>query len=117
MPALSAASVEDLFALPDAPLSSLTPEQLVRFGQIVDTALFKSYLIVRPGLLAPLCRSGNWCEVSEVEKELRAREVGDNTFLYSSSFTQNDVLQKFSELIYLYNGKRMHGKALELLRQ
>lgn len=25
--------------------------------------------------------------------------------------------KKFSELIYLYNGKRMHGKALELLRQ
>ena len=75
MPPLSSTSVEDLFALPDAPLASLTPEQLVRFGQIVDTALFKSYLIVRPGLLAPLCRSGNWCEVSEVEKELRAREV------------------------------------------
>lgn len=75
MPVLSATSTEDLFALPNAPLSSLTPEQLVRFAQIVDTALFKCYLIVRPGLLAPLCRVGNWCEVSEVEEVLRAREV------------------------------------------
>ncbi len=25
--------------------------------------------------------------------------------------------QKFSELIYLYNGKKMHGKALDLLKQ
>ena len=75
MPLLSATSKEDLFALPNAPLSSLTPEQLVRFAQIVDTALFKCYLLVRPGLLAPLCRVGNWCEVSEVEEVLRAREV------------------------------------------
>ena len=56
MPLLSAASKEDLFALPDAPLTALTPEELVRFAQIVDTALFKCYLQVRPGLLAPLCR-------------------------------------------------------------
>ena len=75
MPFLSATSKEDLFALPDAPLSSLTPEELVRFAQIVDTALFKCYLLVRPGLLAPLCRVGNWCEVSEVEEVLMSREV------------------------------------------
>lgn len=75
MPFLSAASRDDLFALPDVPLTALTPEELVRFAQIVDTALFKCYLLVRPGLLAPLCRVGNWCEVSEVEEVLRAREV------------------------------------------
>ncbi|KAJ7123344.1 vacuolar sorting protein 39 domain 2-domain-containing protein [Mycena filopes] len=44
---LSETSVEDLFALPNAPLSALTPEQLLRFAQIVDTALFKSYLLIR----------------------------------------------------------------------
>ncbi|PCH42287.1 rab guanyl-nucleotide exchange factor [Wolfiporia cocos MD-104 SS10] len=98
MPNLSEASTEELFGLPNVPLSSLMPDQLVRFAQIVDTALFKSYLLVRPGLLAPLCRVGNWCEVSEVEEVLRARE-------------------KFSELIYLYNGKKMHNKALGLLRE
>ncbi|KAF9815620.1 hypothetical protein IEO21_04480 [Rhodonia placenta] len=98
MPNLSAASREELFGLPDAPLSALTPEELVRFAQIVDTALFKSYLLVRPGLLGPLCRLPNWCEVSEVEEVLRARE-------------------KFSELIFLYNGQKMHGEALHLLRE
>jgi hypothetical protein len=75
---LSETSTEDIFALPNAPLSSLTPEQLVRFAQIVDTALFKSYLLIRPGLLGPLCRVPNWCEVSEVEEELRAREVSSS---------------------------------------
>ncbi|KAI9061003.1 hypothetical protein FKP32DRAFT_1594678 [Trametes sanguinea] len=97
MPNLSTTSKEDLLDLPDAPLSALTPEQLIRFAQIVDTALFKSYLLVRPGLLGPLCRVG-WCEVSEVEELLRERE-------------------KFQEMIYLYNGRKMHDKALNLLRQ
>ena len=74
MPHLSTTSTEDLLNLPNAPLSALTPEELVRFAQIVDTALFKSYLLVRPGLLGPLCRVG-WCEVSEVEELLREREA------------------------------------------
>ncbi|KAG6333670.1 hypothetical protein ID866_5413 [Astraeus odoratus] len=74
-PTLSETSTEELFSLPNVPLSSLTPQQLIRFAQIVDTALFKSYLLYRPALLGPLCRVANWCEVSEVEEELRAREV------------------------------------------
>lgn len=72
---LSEATVEELFALPNAPLSALTPEQLLRFAQIVDTALYKSFLIIRPILLGSLCRIPNWCEVSEVEEDLRTRKV------------------------------------------
>jgi len=74
-PPLSTTTVEDLFTLPNAPLSALTPQQLLRFAQIVDTALYKSYLIIRPTLLSSLCRIANWCEVSEVEEDLRARQV------------------------------------------
>ncbi|KAF7327882.1 Rab guanyl-nucleotide exchange factor [Mycena kentingensis (nom. inval.)] len=95
---LSETSVEDLFALPNAPFTALTPEQLLRFAQIVDTALFKAYLVIRPGLLGSLCRVSNWCEVSEVEEELLARK-------------------KYAELRDLYNGKKMHRKALELLKR
>lgn len=74
-PFLSETSTEDLFSLPNLPLSSLTPEQLLRFAQIVDTALFKAYLLVLPGLLGSLCRLPNFCEVSEVEQELLTRKV------------------------------------------
>ncbi|KAF8150879.1 hypothetical protein B0H34DRAFT_155040 [Crassisporium funariophilum] len=95
---LSEASLDELFALPNAPLSALTPEQLLRFAQIVDTALYKSYLIIRPALLGSLCRIANWCEVSEVEEDLRARK-------------------KYAELRDLYNGKKMHAKALDLLKE
>ena len=74
-PFLSETSVEGLFSLPNVPLSSLTPEQLIRFAQIVDTALFKVYLVIRPGLVGSLCSLENWCEVTEVEGVLMEREV------------------------------------------
>lgn len=75
MPALSEASVEELFALPNHAPQALIPEQLLRYAQIVDTALFKSYLVVRPSLVGSLCRIDNWCEVAEVEEVLRERKV------------------------------------------
>jgi hypothetical protein len=74
-PPLSSTPVAELFALPDAPLSALTPAQLVRFAQVVATALFKCYLQARPGLVGSLCRLDNWFEVTEVEEELTTREV------------------------------------------
>ncbi|KDN50624.1 hypothetical protein RSAG8_01122, partial [Rhizoctonia solani AG-8 WAC10335] len=96
LPALSAASVDELMALPSAPLSTLTPEQLVRAAQLVDTALFRLYLFTKPSMIGALCRLDNWCEVVEVEEALRGRK-------------------KFTELIELYRGKKMHAKALDLL--
>ncbi|KAF8604609.1 hypothetical protein BDV93DRAFT_537690 [Ceratobasidium sp. AG-I] len=96
LPALSAASVDELMALPSAPLNTLTPDQLVRAAQLVDTALFRLYLISKPIFIGSLCRVDNWCEVAEVEEALRARK-------------------KFAELIDLYRGKKMHAKALDLL--
>ena len=72
---LSEATVEELREIPSMPLTALTPNQLIRFAQVVYTALFKSYLLTMPGLLGSLCRIENWCEVSEVEALLREREV------------------------------------------
>ncbi|EEB89649.1 hypothetical protein MPER_12232, partial [Moniliophthora perniciosa FA553] len=73
---LSETSVEDLFAIPSAALSALTPEQLLRYAQTVDTAFFKSFLMIRPSLAGSLFRIANWCEVEEVEEILRERRVG-----------------------------------------
>ncbi|KAG9051519.1 Vacuolar morphogenesis protein 6 [Tulasnella sp. UAMH 9824] len=97
LPNLSETSVDELFALPNQPPPSLIPEQLLRYAQIVDTALFKSYLVIRPSLVGSLCRLDNWCEVAEVEEVLKERK-------------------KFSELIDLYKTKKMHEKALSLLK-
>lgn len=83
--------------LPNSPLSSLTPEQLTRFAQIIDTALFKSYLVIRPAMLGPLCRLDNWCEVSEVEEILQEREVGTFSFNFRISF-----IVSFTEIFGAY---------------
>ena len=79
VPPLSEATVEDLRSIPSQPLTALTPDQLIRFAQVVYTALFKSYLLTMPGLLGSLCRIENWCEVSEVEALLKEREVRKNS--------------------------------------
>jgi len=68
-------SANDLFSLPDAPLTSYTPVDLQRVAKIVETALFKCYLHAKPGLLGPLCRIENWCEVEEVEELLLEAKV------------------------------------------
>lgn len=80
-PLISEASIDELFALPNVPLDALTPDQLTKYAQLVDTALFKSYLLIRPALLGPLCRLDNWCEVSEMEEVLRERGVRTASFL------------------------------------
>lgn len=67
---LAPATPAELFALPDLPLTELKPEQLVRVAQVVDTALFRSYLATKPVLVGALCRIENWCEVEEVEELL-----------------------------------------------
>ncbi|KAK4703357.1 Vam6/Vps39-like protein vacuolar protein sorting-associated protein 39, partial [Phenoliferia sp. Uapishka_3] len=92
------ASAAELFDLPDLPLAELKPEQLALVAQVVDTALFRSYLATKPVMVGPLCRIENWCEVGEVEELLLKAK-------------------KYRELLDLYNGKGMHDKAVKLLRQ
>ncbi|EPQ27516.1 uncharacterized protein PFL1_05054 [Pseudozyma flocculosa PF-1] len=87
-----------LLSLPNKPLGQLEKGELMAVAQTVDTALFKTFLETKPALVGPLCRVENWCEVEQVEGLLKERK-------------------KLSELIALYGGKEMHGKALNLLRQ
>ncbi len=79
-------------------IREMDKDELIAVAQTVDTALFKTFLLTKPGLIGPLCRIENWCEVEQVEELLKERK-------------------KFSELIALYGGKEMHSKALGLLRQ
>jgi Vam6/Vps39-like protein vacuolar protein sorting-associated protein 39 len=56
-PALSLTSPASLDVLPSCvTLTNLTEDELVKRAQIVDTALFKSYLGGRPSMLGPFCR-------------------------------------------------------------
>ncbi|KAL7417275.1 hypothetical protein BDY24DRAFT_412023 [Mrakia frigida] len=98
LPPLSAIPKEELLSMPSIPLSRLTPEQVFRVAQVVDTALFKLYLVVRPSLVGSLCRLENFCEVVEVEEQLKERK-------------------KYSDLVDLYRTRKNHEKALKLLRE
>jgi len=107
----------ELRSYPDIPFTDLTPEQVVRVAQIVYTALLKVYLAIRPVLVGSLCRIENWCEVEEVEELLMSKQVGTRpASIKHRSFTNNH-LQRYSDLIDLYQGKKMHEKALKLLRE
>ena len=79
------------------PLTSLTPEQGMAMAQAVDTALFHVFLRTKPSLVGPMCRVANWCQVADVEAQLRAHG-------------------KMDELLALYRGKAMHSEAMALLR-
>ncbi|ORX35229.1 hypothetical protein BD324DRAFT_642956 [Kockovaella imperatae] len=93
---LSSLAAETLYALPSTPFSDLNPETLLRMAQVVYTALIKVYLVARPILVGSLCRIENWCDVEEVEGLLKDQK-------------------KFSDLVDLYQGKKMHKKALAML--
>lgn len=69
------ASPSELFHLPNEPLTKLEPDELARVAQVVDTALFRTYLATRPVMIGPLCRIENWCEVEEVEELLLEAKV------------------------------------------
>lgn len=88
---IGSATAEELLSLPDGSMTKLTSQELQRVAQIVDTALFKCYLAIRPSLLGSLCRLDNWCEVEEVEELLTNAKVdlGDSikaalTFSFSA---------------------------------
>jgi hypothetical protein len=109
---LSSLATLELHALPSIPMSELEPEQLLRMAQIIYTALLKVYLVARPILVGSLCRIENWCDVHEVEGLLKAQKVRS----FGPMLSDADE-QKYSDLIDLYQGKKMHDKALTMLEE
>jgi hypothetical protein len=109
---LSSLKASELHALPSVPMTELEPEQLLRMAQVIYTALLKVYLVARPILVGSLCRIENWCDVHEVEGLLKAQKVRHRAL----GFCQADE-QKFGDLIDLYQGKKMHDKALTMLEE
>lgn len=65
-------------------------------SNIIDTALFKVYMIINDALIGPLLRVQNNCDMSICESLLKSQN-------------------KYSELIDLYRGKNYHRKALDIL--
>ncbi|KAJ1646594.1 Vacuolar morphogenesis protein 6 [Coemansia asiatica] len=66
-------------------------------AQVIDTTLLKVYLECSPGLLGPLLRVKNYCDVEQSESLLLE-------------------YKRFAELVDLYHGKGLYRNALQLLQ-
>lgn len=71
---------------------------LNKAAELVDTTMFKCYIIQNPALIGPLLRIHNHCNPDTVKTVL-------------------SHLGKWKELIDFYFGKKLHRQALELLRK
>lgn len=96
LPSSSSSAVEDF----DSILTSLdvTIEQLRDVARLVDTTLFRGYMLVRPSLAGSLFRLPNFCDPAVVNEKLL--ESG-----------------RYSDLVDFFYGKGLHGEALGLLRR
>lgn len=72
--------------------------ELLKVAQLVDTTLFRAYMLASPGLAGPLFRLPNFCEPDVVQEKLY--ETG-----------------RYSDLIDFLHGKKLHRQALELLEK
>jgi hypothetical protein len=87
------------FIQPSAPSSQVDwKAKLLEVAQLVDTALFRAYMIASPSLAGSLFRLPNFCEADVVQEKLY--ETG-----------------RYADLIDFLHGKRLHRQALELLEK
>lgn len=91
-------SIEELL-IPARPGSEHGREQRLReTAKLVDTTLFRAYMLARPSMAGPLFRLPNFCDADVVKDRLL--ETG-----------------RYNDLIDFFYGKRLHRQALELLQR
>lgn len=73
-------------------------EQVRRTFSLVDTTLFRAYMFSHPSLAGSLFRIPNFCDPGVVGEKLLASS-------------------RFNELVDFFHGKKLHGRALALLRK
>ncbi|PSN61151.1 hypothetical protein BS50DRAFT_578555 [Corynespora cassiicola Philippines] len=72
--------------------------KLLEVAQLVDTTLFRAYMLASPSLAGPLFRLPNFCEPDVVNEKLY--ETG-----------------RYADLIDFLHGKKLHRQALQLLEK
>jgi len=72
--------------------------RLQETAKLVDTTLFRAYMLARPSMAGPLFRLPNFCDADVVKEKLL--ETG-----------------RYHDLIDFFYGKRLHRQALELLQK
>lgn len=73
-------------------------QQLLETARLVDTTLFRAYMLARPSMAGPLFRLPNFCDAEVVNEKL----------LETS---------RYNDLIDFFFGKGLHREALDLLKR
>ncbi|RAL64353.1 hypothetical protein DID88_001829 [Monilinia fructigena] len=73
-------------------------QKLLETAKLVDTTLFRSYMLSMPSLAGPLFRLPNFCDPDVVNEKLL--ETG-----------------RYNDLVDFFHGKKLHRPALELLKK
>lgn len=89
---------DSLLLDPSSEEDAVREQQLVETAKLVDTTLFRAYMISAPSLAASLFRLPNFCDPDVVGEKL----VENN---------------RYTDLIDFYHGKKLHRPALELLQK
>ena len=88
---------EDLLLPPEPGSDSSLQKRLQEAARLVDTTLFRAYMLATPSMAGPLFRLPNFCDPLVVKDKLQQS-------------------RRYNDLIDFLHGKRMHQEALELLR-
>ncbi|CAD0092458.1 unnamed protein product [Aureobasidium mustum] len=88
----------NLIELPEGAEKVDWQAELLEVAKLVDTTLFRAYMLALPSLAGPLFRLDNFCDPHVVEEKL-----------YDSG--------RYNDLIDFLYGKKLHREALELLEK
>jgi hypothetical protein len=88
----------NLIELPEGAENVDWQAELLEVAKLVDTTLFRAYMLALPSLAGPLFRLDNFCDPHVVEEKL-----------YDSG--------RYNDLIDFLYGKKLHREALELLEK
>lgn len=91
-------SVESLLSAPKSDTDKDREKELKETAKLVDTTLFRSYMLSQPQLAGALFRLPNFCDPDVVNEKL-----------YENG--------RFNDLVDFFHGKKLHRPALELLKK
>lgn len=92
------AAFESLLVKPASDAEKDREQKLRETAKLIDTTLFRSYMLARPQLAGPFFRIPNFCDPDVVNEKLL--ENG-----------------RYNDLVDFFHGKKLHRPALELLKK
>lgn len=93
--------------------------KLLDVAQLVDTTLFRAYMIANPSVAGSLFRLPNFCEPDVVQEKLyeTGRYADLIDFLHGKQCPFPSACDAYTDCVHVCLGKKLHRQALELLEK